>query len=79
VVIVPPERNVGFANQRLDYARGVDELGADFERAHAASIAAGEDGYVDPSTGLWVFNMRYLEQRGFCCDNGCRHCPYAEG
>ena len=26
--------------------------------------------------GLYVFTEKYLRERGFCCENGCRHCPY---
>lgn len=44
--------------------------------AHDAAVAAGEDGYVDPLTGLFVFTAAYLADRGHCCDAGCRHCPY---
>jgi len=28
-----------------------------------------EDGYM-------VFTEKYLLDRGYCCGNGCRHCPY---
>ncbi|HET9431755.1 MAG TPA: DUF5522 domain-containing protein [Chitinophagaceae bacterium] len=28
-----------------------------------------EKGYV-------VFTSQYLRERGFCCGNGCLHCPY---
>jgi hypothetical protein len=28
-----------------------------------------EDGYL-------VLTEKYLLERGFCCGNGCRHCPY---
>jgi hypothetical protein len=35
----------------------------------------GEDYYVD-NDGRVVFTARYLLQRGYCCGNGCRHCPY---
>lgn len=28
-----------------------------------------EDGYV-------VLTSRYLSERGYCCGNGCLHCPY---
>ncbi|HLX93202.1 MAG TPA: DUF5522 domain-containing protein [Puia sp.] len=35
----------------------------------------GVDYYFD-SNGLFVLTERYLMQRGFCCGNGCRHCPY---
>jgi hypothetical protein len=44
--------------------------------AHAAAMAADDDGYVDPSSGLFVFTARYLARRGSCCDTACRHCPY---
>jgi len=26
--------------------------------------------------GLWIFSKYYLIQRGYCCGNGCKHCPY---
>ena len=26
--------------------------------------------------GLYIFTVKYLLERGFCCKNGCRHCPY---
>ncbi|MDQ2752176.1 MAG: DUF5522 domain-containing protein [Bacteroidota bacterium] len=28
------------------------------------------------SDGLVVFTADYLLQRGYCCGNGCRNCPY---
>ncbi|MEO6836770.1 MAG: DUF5522 domain-containing protein [Ginsengibacter sp.] len=31
--------------------------------------------YFD-SSGLMVLTEKYHLQRGFCCGNGCRHCPY---
>lgn len=45
-------------------------------RAHAAALRAGEDTYFDPSSGLTVLTAHYLARRGYCCDSGCRHCPY---
>ncbi len=27
--------------------------------------------------GLIIFTADYLLQRGYCCGNGCRNCPYA--
>ena len=24
----------------------------------------------------YVFTELYLRQRGYCCESGCRHCPY---
>ncbi len=31
--------------------------------------------YVNDS-GLYVFTESYLLKRGYCCGNGCLHCPY---
>ncbi|HKL04151.1 MAG TPA: DUF5522 domain-containing protein [Cryomorphaceae bacterium] len=28
-----------------------------------------EEGYI-------VFTETYLLKRGYCCQNGCKHCPY---
>lgn len=44
--------------------------------AHNSALAAGEPFYQDPSTGLWVQTSAALLARGFCCGNGCRHCPW---
>ncbi|HEV7332077.1 MAG TPA: DUF5522 domain-containing protein [Flavisolibacter sp.] len=35
----------------------------------------GEDYYVNEE-GRVVFTSKYLLERGYCCGNGCRHCPY---
>jgi len=32
------------------------------------------DYYYD--NGYIVFTAEYLSARGYCCGNGCRHCPY---
>ncbi|NDF61255.1 MAG: hypothetical protein EB100_09255, partial [Crocinitomicaceae bacterium] len=26
--------------------------------------------------GYIVFTEKYLLKRGYCCKNGCKHCPY---
>jgi hypothetical protein len=46
--------------------------------AHRDAMATGDDGYLDPVTGLFVFTAVYLAERGTCCDSHCRHCPYVE-
>jgi Family of unknown function (DUF5522) len=46
--------------------------------AHIAAVHAGEAGYLDPVTGLFVLTAGYLAERGTCCSRGCRHCPYVE-
>lgn len=38
-----------------------------------------DDDFVESysnSDGLIVFTAEYLLQRGYCCGNGCKHCPY---
>jgi len=37
-------------------------------------IIEGEDYYVE--NGKYVFTAHYLLKRGYCCESGCRHCPY---
>ncbi len=32
------------------------------------------DFYIE--NGLYVFTEAFLLKRGYCCGNGCRHCPY---
>ncbi|MGI9187058.1 MAG: DUF5522 domain-containing protein [Gaiellales bacterium] len=44
--------------------------------AHARALELGEGGYLDPVTGLFVMTAALHAQRGFCCERGCRHCPY---
>jgi hypothetical protein len=44
--------------------------------AHQRAVEAGETMYRDPTTGLWVMTALTLVERGFCCESGCRHCPY---
>jgi Family of unknown function (DUF5522) len=60
---------------RPDPAR-LDPARPDYQATHGHALAAGEDGYLDPATGLWCFTAAYLWDRGTCCDSGCRHCPY---
>ncbi|MCH9815220.1 MAG: hypothetical protein K0U64_02050 [Actinomycetia bacterium] len=46
--------------------------------SHQAALADGALTYVDPATGFLVMTALFLRDRGWCCDNGCRHCPYCE-
>ena len=34
--------------------------------------------YADPVTGYERLHGRFPEARGYCCGNGCRHCPYPD-
>jgi hypothetical protein len=37
-------------------------------------LIPGEDYYVE--NGFLVFTAAFLTKRGYCCQSGCRHCPY---
>jgi iron complex transport system substrate-binding protein len=43
---------------------------------HARACARRQPTYVDPQTGYDVFTADFMRRRGYCCGNGCRHCPY---
>ena len=51
-------------------------LDAAVTEVHRRAVDAGEAGYLDPGTGLFVMTSSYLAARGTCCGQGCRHCPY---
>ncbi len=43
---------------------------------HRASLDANLPTYRDPVSGFSVFTARFLAGRGYCCESGCRHCPF---
>lgn len=40
------------------------------------TFVQGLDFYFE--NGMMILTRRYLLNRGACCDNKCRHCPYGE-
>ncbi len=38
------------------------------------ALVEGKDFTIE--NGLYVFSSKYLSNRGYCCDSGCRNCPY---
>lgn len=38
------------------------------------TLIEGEDFYYEGP--YMVFTAKYLRERGYCCESGCRHCPY---
>ena len=40
-------------------------------------LKEGADFYWE--NGLKVLTADYLLRRGYCCESGCRHCPYGYG
>ncbi len=45
-------------------------------KLHEQAMAEGKMCYLDPVLGYSVFTAAYHLERGFCCESGCRHCPY---
>lgn len=39
------------------------------------TLVEGKDFYYSEQ-GLMVLTGAYLLERGYCCGNGCRHCPF---
>lgn len=44
------------------------------ETGEGKTFVEGIDFYFED--GLMVLTRRYLLDRGYCCERGCRHCPY---
>jgi hypothetical protein len=40
----------------------------------AVSLVEGEDYYLEGAA--MVFTTSFLLRRGYCCESGCRHCPF---
>jgi hypothetical protein len=35
-----------------------------------------KDEYYLSKEGYIIFTAKYLLKRGYCCQNGCKHCPF---
>jgi len=46
------------------------------EKTNEPRFVEGLDFYFE--NGLMVLTERFLRNRGYCCGNGCRHCPYSD-
>jgi hypothetical protein len=45
------------------------------EQSNEKKLIEGEDFYYTPE-GYKCFTAKYHLKKGYCCKNGCRHCPY---
>jgi len=41
-----------------------------------SSEGFGEADFYCNDDGFVVFTAKYLLERGYCCGNGCKNCPY---
>jgi len=48
---------------------------SDFSGFNKRNNLDPEDFYYSEE-GYLVFTSKYLLKRGYCCKNGCKHCPY---
>ncbi len=46
----------------------------EIEKTEKAKFVEGLDYYFE--NGFMVLTEVFLKKRGYCCGNGCRHCPY---
>ncbi|CAG8473256.1 hypothetical protein C2G38_476224 [Gigaspora rosea] len=44
--------------------------------AHRIAVQNNQNTYTDPETSYIVMTELFHKQRGYCCGNNCRHCPY---
>lgn len=56
-------------------ANSVDDPVQILQQAQAIRRPSEPDFYLD-ELGRTVFTATYLRNRGYCCESGCRHCPY---
>jgi len=60
----------GEADGMMDASEGEERS----ERLRRLGLEEGD--YYFSEEGYLVFTERYHLKRGFCCQSGCRHCPY---
>ncbi|KAJ2846978.1 hypothetical protein J3B02_004274 [Coemansia erecta] len=47
-----------------------------WKKIHEEALRNSERSYIDPATGYTAFTELSHLDRGYCCGNKCRHCPY---
>lgn len=57
--------------------RAHGEVSVAARAAHERAVTLGESTYLDPGTGYTVFTSVSHMERGYCCGNACRHCPFS--
>ncbi len=60
----------------LFLSKNKQNLSTAIQLLHQKHCSEQKDFYLDPQTGYQVMTAYYLEKRGYCCQNKCRHCPY---
>ncbi|MFN8389686.1 MAG: DUF5522 domain-containing protein [Bdellovibrionota bacterium] len=47
-----------------------------WQAAYDEAVRNGAESYLDPQTGFAVLTELGHKKRGYCCQSGCRHCPF---
>ncbi|MFY0688963.1 MAG: hypothetical protein JXQ90_17465 [Cyclobacteriaceae bacterium] len=45
-------------------------------RSSGKTPKLGNEDYYFNESGLLVFTKKYHLKRGYCCESGCKHCPF---
>lgn len=65
---------------RIEMMIRMKETDADFRKkvieTKKGDLLIEDIDYYYNSDGYWVFTAWYHLKRGYCCSNGCKHCPY---
>lgn len=54
----------------------MEEMNFQSKKFQIASESDTKQDYYTDENGMVVMTKEFLEKRGSCCANGCRHCPY---
>jgi hypothetical protein len=52
----------------------MEKTGKRIKKIKSDDFTENADYYFD--NGLMVLTAEFLKKRGYCCKNGCRHCPF---
>jgi len=65
-------------SQALGIGRQEPEEPVDDQLANKPEVKPLQEAtdYYINEDGLMVFTAQYHLNRGYCCGNGCKHCPY---
>jgi len=75
--MTPPVLREDYLNTPiLRRLQGTHPRFAEIMSRHATAVAARLPCYQDPVSGLSVMTAEFLASRNYCCESGCRHCPY---
>lgn len=63
-------------NSGQKYGKIAMSSSPEIEELHRVACDKGLNTYIDPKTGYTVITEYAHRNRGVCCGNGCRHCPF---